>query len=309
MLLELPKIDFLPLLRLKGSAYGYADLEEPWAALQQATGRHWMYVVLRGSCWVELADGSREPIEIVEGDVLAIANDATHTLRHSRARAVRATRPLGLRAPAERGPAAGNATTVMLVATVPLASEPLSELFPTLFHVAGDGSASSRRIAALVRLVEEEIASSAGGLGSSAVVDRLSDLILIELLRVETSRVNETNPVWVHGIADPLVARLVTRFHAEPDARWTAPAMCRAATLSRSALDRRFRAVLGQSPKRYLFALRMRLAAAALAEGRQSIGEIASRVGYASEAAFHRAFQRKLGQTPGVYGRRPKSSG
>jgi transcriptional regulator GlxA family with amidase domain len=64
--------------------------------------------------------------------------------------------------------------------------------------------------------------------------------------------------------------------------------------------------VLGQSPKRYLFALRMRLAAAALAEGRKSIAEIASSVGYESEPAFHRAFHRKLGLTPGVYGRRAK---
>ena len=79
--------------------------------------------------------------------------------------------------------------------------------------------------------------------------------------------------------------------------------MCRAAGLSRSALDRRFRAVLGQSAKSYLFRLRMQRAAAALGEGRKSIAEIAGSVGYESEVAFHRAFRRAFGLSPGAYAR------
>jgi AraC-like DNA-binding protein len=297
-------IDVFPLLRLKDVICGYADLEAPWEALQQRTGRHWLYVVQRGTCRVELIQESRMPISLGEGDVLAVANDASHSLRHAQARGAHAAaHPLRVHSPGERGSFAERATTVLLVASVSCASEPLSELFPTIFHVPADGSSNSRRIADLVRLIEDEIAGSVGQPGGSAVVDRLGDLILIELLRVETKRVNEANPVWVHGIADPLVARLVTHFHGEPGGHWNWTSMCRAASLSRSALDRRFRSVLGQSPKRYLFALRMRLAAAALAEGRKSIAEIASSVGYESEPAFHRAFHRKLGLTPGVYGR------
>ena len=35
--------------------------------------------------------------------------------------------------------------------------------------------------------------------------------------------------------------------------------------------------------------------------GRQTIGEIASRIGYESEAAFNRAFHRTIGVIPGAY--------
>ena len=276
-------IDVFSLLRLQGVVCEIAELRPRLAKRRRGTGRHWLYVVKRGSCSVELDDESRRPIRLGEGDVLAVANDAAHALR-----------------------AAPDATTMIFVASVSVASAALSDLFPTIFHVPADGSAPSRRIAALVHIIEDEIAESANEPGSSAVVDRLADLVLIELLRVETRRVAETNPVWVHGIEDAHVARLITRFHTTPDATWNWATMCRAAGLSRSSLDRRFRAALGQSPKRYLFALRMRLAAAALAEGRQSIAEIASAVGYESEAAFHRAFTRKLGLTPGVYGRRSR---
>ena len=298
-------IDVFSLLRLQGVVCGIAELQARFAALQRGTGRHWLYVVKRGSCWVDLANESRRPIRLGEGDVLAVANDAAHVLRDSEKRG-RDAAPLRLRSPGLRA-GANEAKTVLFVASVSVASAALSDLFPTIFHVPADGSAPSRRIAALVQIIEDEIAESANEPGSSAVVDRLGDLLLIELLRVETRRVAEVNPVWVHGIEDALVARLVTRFHTSPDATWNWATMCRAAGLSRSSLDRRFRAALGQSPKRYLFALRMRLAAAALAEGRQSIAEIASAVGYESEAAFHRAFTRKLGLTPGVYGRRSRS--
>ena len=77
--------------------------------------------------------------------------------------------------------------------------------------------------------------------------------------------------------------------------------MCRVAGLSRSALDDRFGAVFGQAPKHYLVELRMRRVATAIAAGRQTIGEIASRIGYESEAAFNRAFHRTIGVTPGAY--------
>src|SRR5262249_29330479 len=127
--------------------------------------------------------------------------------------------------------------------------------------------------------------------------------LLIELLRAETRRVNAASPIWVQGIVDPAVARLVTRFHADPGQHWNWDSMGRAAGRSRSALDRRFRSELAESPKRYLLALRMRLAAAALTEGRRSIPEIATSVGYESETAFHKAFRRTLGLTPGAYAR------
>lgn len=295
-------VDVFALLRLQGVACGYLDLAEAAAVRQWATGRHWLYVGETGSCTIELTEQAREPLRLGAGDVAAIANDAPHALREgaSRGRGVPA-RGLVLRPGAASAPEGAAAT--VFVASVPVRSATLSELFPASFHVPADGSRSSRRILDLVRLVEEELASPATA-GSGAVVDHLADLILIELLRVETERVHQASPVWVQGIVDPEVARLVTRFHAEPGRQWNRESMGRAAGLSRSALDRRFHAVLGQSPKRYLLGLRMRLAAAALVEGRRSIAEIAAAVGYESEPAFHRAFRRILGSTPGSYGRK-----
>jgi len=46
---------------------------------------------------------------------------------------------------------------------------------------------------------------------------------------------------------------------------------------------------------------RLQLAGRSLERTSRSVAEIAADVGYASEAAFNRAFKREFGQTPGRY--------
>jgi len=75
--------------------------------------------------------------------------------------------------------------------------------------------------------------------------------------------------------------------------------LARAAGVSRSALASRFTELIGESPIHYLTAWRMHLARQLLQENRFTIPDIAARVGYASEAAFHRAFKRSVGVPPG----------
>src|SRR5216684_2795858 len=136
------------------------------------------------------------------------AGSSRSSNRASRSGSAAVSRGLAVRPPAARGSAAGRATTVLFVASVARDAAPLSDLFPTIFHVPADGSRSSRRIVDLVRLIEDEIAEAPGEAGSGAVVDHLGDLILIELLRVETRRAHQPSPVWVQGIVDPAVARV-----------------------------------------------------------------------------------------------------
>lgn len=69
--------------------------------------------------------------------------------------------------------------------------------------------------------------------------------------------------------------------------------------MSRSAFAQRFQSVVGQSPLGYLAAWRMQLAHDWLQEG-GTVLTVALRCGYRTEAAFHRAFKRHTGLTPGA---------
>jgi transcriptional regulator GlxA family with amidase domain len=68
-------------------------------------------------------------------------------------------------------------------------------------------------------------------------------------------------------------------------------------------LTERFARYLGQSPITYLTEWRLELAAESLRCTSRSVMQIATEVGYDSEAAFNRAFKRRFGNPPASYRR------
>ena len=77
-----------------------------------------------------------------------------------------------------------------------------------------------------------------------------------------------------------------------PRARWDC---------HRSVLAQRFVELVGEAPMRYLANWRMQLAKQMMREGGHNIQEVATRVGYDSEAAFNRAFKRATGSPPAAW--------
>jgi AraC-like DNA-binding protein len=124
---------------------------------------------------------------------------------------------------------------------------------------------------------------------------------------LETERVEAGTVLIPHAadrrLLDRKVARALNLLQAEPAKRWTVERLARAVGLSRAAFARRFAAVSGRSPLRYLTELRLALAANLLETTDDSLAELALRVGYTSEFAFSRAFKRNHGVAPGSFRR------
>ena len=70
--------------------------------------------------------------------------------------------------------------------------------------------------------------------------------------------------------------------------------------MSRSAFAARFTQLVDQPAMQYLTRWRMQVAQHALTTEGASVAELASRLGYHSEAAFARAFKRVMGVAPGA---------
>ena len=62
---------------------------------------------------------------------------------------------------------------------------------------------------------------------------------------------------------------------------------------------------LGEPPAAWVTRWRMIVARELLEDPERGIAEVAAAVGYASEAAFHRAFKRAVGQPPARWRRSP----
>jgi AraC-like DNA-binding protein len=106
---------------------------------------------------------------------------------------------------------------------------------------------------------------------------------------------------WLQGLRDPQIAATLGAIHGEPDKPWTLASLARVAGLSRSVFAERFHGRVGVPPMAYLTRWRLQLAARWLRETQLSVSEVFHRLGYASAAAFHRAFKREHGAAPSVY--------
>lgn len=98
--------------------------------------------------------------------------------------------------------------------------------------------------------------------------------------------------------------KLTLEMTANPAADWDPVLLAKRAGLSLPQFNRRFRALTGKSPIRYLIMRRIDRARKLLAETPLSLGEIADALGYSDIFYFHRQFRAETGQTPGAI-RRP----
>ena len=145
--------------------------------------------------------------------------------------------------------------------------------------------------------------ATAPGQGNRAVLARLSELLFMEVIRWQLRDASAGRRGWLAGLNDPQVGRALALLHAEPKRLWTVEELARRAAISRATLAKRFVDLVGESPMQYLAGWRMHLARHLLRESTLSIGEVAGRVGYESEAAFNRAFRRLVGAPPATWRR------
>lgn len=141
------------------------------------------------------------------------------------------------------------------------------------------------------------------GAGNHAVLGRMAESLFIEVVRWRLRYTDQGSSGWLAGLHDPQVGRVLRLLHTRPEYPWTVEELAREAAMSRAALAQRFVALVGQSPIEYLTEWRMHVARHLLEESQLGLGEIAERVGYASEAAFSRAFRRTTGLPPGTWRR------
>jgi AraC-like DNA-binding protein len=103
----------------------------------------------------------------------------------------------------------------------------------------------------------------------------------------------------------PVPVRPITyALHGTPAQRWTLATLAARAGASRSVLAERFTLCVGQPPIQYLTQWRMQLATHLLAEPGAKVVAVAAAVGYESEAAFSRAFEKCAGVSPAVWRQR-----
>ena len=299
--------DILTKLSLKGTLYFRTSMSaDPWGikvpAYENVARFHYVH---RGECVVRVA-GEDRVLRLAKGDLVLVPHGAPHTLN------CRLSGPddaLPLDDVLERSGYDGsgvlvfggddpNMETQLICGHFSLAKgsrHMLFERLPPSIVIRDYGTQAGDWLEATLRVIGAE--AGTGSFGGDLIALKMSEAIFAQAIRrhIEDSAAIDGA---LSGFGDTYLTRALAAFHSDPTAAWTVEALAKEAALSRTSFALRFSEKLGVSPMQYVTSWRMQIARNALIERGVSVAEAANLCGYASEAAFSRAFKKELGQSP-----------
>ncbi len=299
--------DILTTLRLRGTVYFEANFGAPWGMDLKGTGVANFHLITKGQCWYRY-DGAPGAQLLEQGDVIVFPHGDRHALTH--APDADALPAQTLIAPSsEPGHASqlpsygGDGQTTRLICGHfefdRSGSHALLNAMPDVIHLARNEQTDWVAKASEIAIAE----SASNQAGANAIVDRLAEVLLIRMVRAYAQ---QTSPQagFLAALNDPVLASVLTAMHNDPQHRWQLAELARSGAVSSTVLVERFQRFLGVAPMQYLTHWRMHKAREMLLTGVRSIGDVAQRVGYASEWSFSKAYKRVIGEGPGATRRR-----
>jgi AraC family transcriptional regulator, alkane utilization regulator len=326
--------DVLRVVRLSGAVFFTADFSSPWSIESPMPDKLALAVMPQAECVVLfhiLVDGECEvvceghPVTTMNGgDVIVFPRGDQHTMRSHGANT-----PTPLTSifspgvhdePPQLSHGGGGRTSRFVCGYLNCDQRfsPLIEALPTMLVVRSqdDYSAieaidaqgthptvvpqgSGTWLGTTLKFTTNE--ARAARPGNSAMLGRLTELMFVEILREYMQRLSAPQGGWLAGLNDPHVGKALRLLHANPVRDWTVEELAREVAVSRSVLAQRFTELVGEAPMKYLASWRMQLAKQMMREGVRNIQDVATRVGYDSEAAFSRAFKRATGSPPATW--------
>lgn len=278
--------DLFRLLNLTVDVYHNAKICGDWRIQEHELGATCFHMVTMGDCQLDVPD--HLSVELHCGDLVIFPRELSHQMTARKA-CSGDQKHLPYREAIELD------GTGMLCGSVRFyhkINDFLLDALPPVFVITSKNNYPWMESLSKMILME----SMESGPASKAILDKLSELLFIYALRQHI----EDQPMKSGILAlygHTRLAKAVHAIHQSPDKPWTLEMMAGEASLSRTVFAETFKAVSGWTAGQYLTWWRMQLAWAQLKDGSRIV-DVADAVGYKSEAAFSRAFQRVYSMSP-----------
>lgn len=282
----------LALVRLKGETVFTGLVGQ--RGLARDTGASCFYFVESGRMCIKVADTPGSEIFIQPGDLVLLPHGTAHELIGDLS-PTRASLHSGSSTSPD-GSDTGDARFIGgLFRFEGVKLPPILASLPITIHVPAGPSGTPPWLQAISHFLLHEATEIQPG--AELMVSRLIDLLVIRALRTWSS----TAPGrvgFIAGLGDNRIASVLSAMHASPYQAWSVPELAALAAMSRSTFADHFTSTVGEAPLRYLTRWRLHLASEMLSGGSMRVSDVAARVGYASDAAFSRAYKACFGYSP-----------
>ena len=298
--------DILNTLRLSSSLYFRTELTAPWGIAVPSKGSvARFHIVIRGQCWLHV-EGT-PGIHMSNGDLVVVPHGASHVIADS---------PETQIVPLENvldevnypgdgplvygGDGPGCALVCGELAFDNLGTHPLLENLPATLCVTGSSSYNTQWLDGALGFIAHEATHLEPG--ATAIIDRLSEIILIQVIRATLASSEDKIP-FLSAFADKRINQVLSAIHANPGEDWSVERLGQLVNMSRSSFSNHFSELSGMTPLQYVIFVRMQQASRLLIETDTALVKVAEQIGYLSEAAFSQAFMKQFGIRPGEFRR------
>lgn len=284
----------LELIGVKGSVYFQTDFCAPWGMEVADTGYAQFHMVVSGEAVLRHADGSH--ISLSSGDLVLYPTGAPHVISDSVESPTSAGREV-VGAILEGQPvfADGGRRTRLICGhfSYDLSHRhPLVTELPDRFVLRASDILGAETLLSLLRLIIRE--TNQPTVGSQTIVQRLSDAVLVAILRAHIAQTNPARGFYA-ALRDPRLARCISAIHEAFPETPSLDVLARTVGMSRSALALTFKRHFAFGPGEYATRWKLLNAAQMLSKGDDPIEVISFSCGYHSPSSFSRAFRNFFG--------------
>jgi AraC-like DNA-binding protein len=301
--------EVLKFMGLQGRVFCRATMAAPWAlAIPPDRLAHFHYIE-RGVCRLRLQK-ERQELTLSAGDLAVLPLGSGHYLYDAPGRKVLPIQDLidhsfkGLGCAVARYGGKGEQTQMLCGSFQFRAGREniILTVLPKVMIQFCHTEDSQSRVEAALRFIATEAGQQQPG--AEIVLSRMVEILFVQVLRhwLETQGEGAIAH-WLTALRDDRVAQALSALHAHPERPWTVAELAARAHMSRSPFAARFKELVNEPPLTYLKRWRMNLATGLLEGNNLGLKEIATSVGYQSEASFGKAYKEITGFSPGQWRR------
>jgi len=287
--------------KLKTVVYPKFSFTSSWGIEMEQDSRSQFWRLLKGSCYLRVP--GEKAIKMNVGDVVCIPHGSKHLISDKSNTSCVPAAQFGKAYHSGKPLFQGKDEETILMGGhfefTPSVQHPFIKSLPKVIHI-NPTKELNLWLEQAALMMNEEISSEK--IGSKLILGRLVDILFVLIIRAYIEQV-DIKEGFLMALKDNRISNSLKSMHESPEKDWTLNQLAVTAGMSRSLYCREFKKLVGETPLSYLTNWRILKSKEILSESKENISEIASKVGYQSEAAFNRLFKSKVGETPASYRR------